>query len=138
MLLYPLYVVYGIRYIQFALNPLWVVLFPKGSPWPFFQLQKILQGTLYPVYVTAYEVYKICHLDGLEKRKATTKVVSFYKSADLKWERNAKKFFILISYELRFFAFSSHTFKTSNKTFHFSLFDNSRSIFKTNSQHFCF
>ena len=47
-----------------------------------FTALKILQGTLYPLYVTAHKVYKICHFVGLKKsqcyslrsiRKAPTK-----------------------------------------------------------------
>ena len=30
----------------------------------------ILQGTLYPVYVTVYKAYEICHFDGLKNVSA--------------------------------------------------------------------
>ena len=37
----------------------------EGDSLPHFTALKILEGTLYPVYVTAYKAYKICHFVGL-------------------------------------------------------------------------
>ena len=49
--LYPVYVIPFIRYIRFALNPVWVVILLKGTPLHLLQLRRILEETLYPVFV---------------------------------------------------------------------------------------
>ena len=59
-------------YIRYTLYPEFVIsslccAFVEGDFVALFTALKILQGTLYPVYATAYKGYKISHFVGLKK-----------------------------------------------------------------------